>query len=146
MKKTLFFVLLATLSIFTSCKKSISDGDSASWSSGSAVYNADNPSISVNTTYGVTYTTLTFPTTGKAKLVLIFKGTSLGSYSLQSSSYYIDNQGDTYYTSLYSSTVTVSNYEVEDSNPIMSGTFTFKGYNSNSNIELKEGKFTRVRN
>ncbi len=81
----MYLMLLSILLIGGSCKKSVSYSDTGSWTMGGATYTSDNPSVSVNTTYGVTNNSLTFPLSSGAKLVLNFKGTYASTYYLQSS-------------------------------------------------------------
>jgi hypothetical protein len=146
MKKSLYVWVLALVLIGTSCNKYTSDADVATFNLGNASYTSSNPSITVNTSYGTTYNTLTFPLSSGAKLVLNFKGSSASTYYLQNTSYYQDSNGNMYYGSSYSNTISVTNYDIVNSVPVLSGTFTFSGYASGSYIEITNGKFTKVTN
>jgi hypothetical protein len=146
MKKSIYLLVLSILLIASSCKKSVSTSDTGSWTMGNATYTSDNPSVTVNTTYGVTYNSLTFPLSSGAKLVLNFKGSYASTYYLQSTSYYQDSQGNVYYASSSSSTISITSYDMVNSVPVLSGTFTFKGYSNTSTIELTNGKFDKVTN
>jgi hypothetical protein len=146
MKKSMYLMMLSILLIGASCKKSISYSDTGSWTMGNATYTSDNPSVVVNTSYGVTNNSLTFPLTSGAKLVLNFKGTYPTTYNLQSSSYYQDSQGNIYYGSSSTSTINITSYDMVNSVPVLSGTFNFTGYSNTSSVELTNGKFDKVTN
>jgi hypothetical protein len=146
MKKSMYVWILAILLVGSACNKSASDSDVASFNVGNASYTTYSPSVTINTSYGTTYNTLTFPMSSGAKLVLNFKGSSASTYYLQNTSYYQDSNGNVYYASSYSSTISVTNYDIVNSVPVLSGTFTFSGYSSGSYIEITNGKFTKVTN
>jgi hypothetical protein len=146
MKKSFTIFSLSILLIAFSCNKSEQDTDIATFNYGSANYTSYNPSVSINSSYGTTINTLTFPVSNGAKLVLNYKGTSTTSYYLQSTSYYQDSQGNVYYASSYSSTISITGYEIVNSNPVISGTFNFVGYSSGNSVEITNGKFTKVTN
>ncbi len=65
---------------------------------------------------------------------------------IQSSSYYQDSQGNVYYASSSLSTISITSYDMVNSVPVMTGTFTFKGYSNTSTVELSNGKFDKVTN
>lgn len=138
--------MMALLLLGASCKKTSTDSDYASFNIGNASYSCSNPSVTVNTTNGTTYNTLTFPLSSGAKLVLNFKGSTASSYYLQSTSYYQDSQGNMYYGSSYTSTIAVTSYDFVNSVPVLTGTFDFEGYSQGSYIEITNGKFTKVTN